>query len=369
MSLADRRLVLPVLAAAVAAATAAFVWWRSPPKGVVRLDSGSDNGAFSTFDYDRRLFYATHGVAHDVINSVDLSNGRTVSRRLWGRRLKSATSDSGSRIKLIADNGDRAPKDGRYSILSLNGDDWTTRREELRAAADPDELLLFDTPYRSSTETVKAPGMNDAFGMSTKLEDGGVDVRLLVGDRLGPVKRYPTPARPVACVYASPKSVVAAYSSGGGRTRLEEIMPFTGGRRRVIELKGEVNSMAMAGDGLVAVRVVEDGTRLSFVSVARSKELLDIAWSKGGSVLLGASPERRLLYFSMAVRGPDAWLEETAWAVPMDHAALRDAGEFFSRMHAWPELRWKLIGHAVEIVIAVFLLCAGLFFLGTLLDT
>lgn len=353
---------------ALAASAAAFIWWRSPPRGVVRLDSGMDNGAFSTFDGQRRLFYAKRGFAHDIVNSVDLATRGKASRRLWGRRIKSATEDGGTRIKLIADNGDRAPKDARYTLMSLNGDDWTIRREEARAAADPGELMLFDTPYRSSTEAVRAPGLNDAHGMSTRLEASGVEVRLLVGDALGPPRFYPTPARPAAVVYASPRSIVVAYPFAGDGTRLEEILPFTRKRRPVADLKGELKSMAMAGDGLVAVRAVAEGTRLSFVSVPLSKQLLDIAWSKGGSTLLGASPELRTLYFSMAVRGPDDRLEETAWAVPMDHAALREAGDFFSRMHAWPELRWKLIGHAVEIAIAVFLLCAGLFFLGTFVD-
>lgn len=359
-----RRAILLALAGLVA-----FFWWRSPPRSVTRLDSGSDNGAFSTFDGNGRLFYAKRGFAHDIVNSVDLSTGRTVTRRLWGRRLKKLSpSETSNRVKLIVDNGRDAPSDRRYSLLSLNGDDWTTRLEETRADADPEDMLFFDTPFTSSTEALKAPVTSDDYGMSASISSGGLDVRLLAGDKLGPAKHFPTAGRPAAFVYTSPGTIVVAYGSGASSTRLEELMPLTGKRRRIIDLQGAVDSIGLAGDGLVAVRAVQDGTRLSFVSLSRSKELFDLPWSRGGSTLLGADPARKKLYFSMAVRGPDGWIEETGWAVPMDQAALREAADFFSTMHEWPELRWKLIGHSVEIMIAVFILSAGWYFYGTLRD-
>lgn len=355
------------------AGLAAIFWWRSPPKSLTRLDSGSDNGSFAIGDENRRLFYAQKGFGYDVLNSVDLAAGRTVSRRLQGRRLKSfGSSAESSRVKIIVDNGASAPKDARYSLISLNGDDWTTRREDTRPTADTADLLLFDTPYASSTETPRTPGMSDDRGMSASLSAAkrapGVDVRLLVGDKLGPAKHYPTRGRATAFVYASSGTIVVAYESGAGAATLEEIAPFTGRRARLLDLEGSVESMELAGDGLVALRAVRDGTRLSFVSLSRSKELLDLEWSKGGSTLLGADPLRRKLYFSMAVRDPDGRMQETGWAVPMDHAALREAGKFFSSMHEWPELRWSLIGHSVEIMIAVFVLFAAWYFHGTMRD-
>lgn len=351
-----------------AAAVAAFVWWRSPPKGIVRLDSGSDNGVFALFDGDRRLFYAKSGQAHDIVNSVDLSNGKKTSRRLWGRRLKNI-GISGGRLQLIADNGDLSPKETRYTIMSVNGDDWSTRREEPRAAINPDELLYFDTPYTSSTEAAKVPKLNDDYSLSARLAPGGVDVRLIVDDKYGPAKLYPTPSTPSSVVYTSADSIAVAYLSGLGASRVEELMPFTGKRRVIVELDGVVESMGVAGaDGIVAVRAVPGGTRLSFVSLSQSKQLLDLEWSKGGSAVLGADPARKKLYFSMAVRGLDGGRQETAWTVPTDHASLREAAKFFSAMHEWPDLRWKLIGHSVEILIGLFLLAAGLFFLGTVVD-
>lgn len=363
-----RRAILLALAG-----LAAIFWWRSPPKILTRLDSGSDNGAFAMGDENRRLFYVQKGFGHDVLNSVDLATGRTASRRLWGRRLKSfGPSDASSRVKIIVDNGVRAPKDTRYSLISLNGDDWTTRREETRPTADTADMLLFDTPYTSSTETPKTPGMSDDYGMSASISAAklapGLDVRLLVGDKLGPAKHYPTRGRPTAFVYTSSGTIVVAYESGVNAATLEEITPFAGTRARLLDLEGSVESMELAGDGLVALRAVRDGTRLSFVNLSRSKELLDLAWSKGGSTLLGADPLRKKLYFSMAVRGPDGWIQETGWAVPMDHASLREAGQFFSSMHEWPELRWKLIGHSVEILIVVFVLFAAWYFYGTMRD-
>lgn len=354
---------------AVLTLAGAFAWWRSAPKGVKRLDAGSDNGGFGLGDDNRRLFYATHGAAHDILNSVDLATGRTASRRLWGRRLKVIElSPSGNRVKVLADNGDRAPKAGRYSLLSLNGNDWTTRREEARPTADAGDMPLFDTPFRSSTETAKTPGMRDDYGVFASVSEAGLDVRLRVGDELGPAKEYRTTTRPSTFVYSASGDIVVAYRSAPDTTRLEEIAPLTGKRRTILDLHGAVESMGLAGDGLVAVRAVPGGTRLSFVSVTQSKELLDLDWSKGGSTLLGADPAGRRLFFSMAVRGPDNWIEETAWSVPMDHASLREAAKFFSAMHEWPELRWKLVGHSVEALIAVFVLGAGWYFYGTMRD-
>lgn len=362
MSRASRFVLILALAA-----VAAFVWRRSPPKGVDRLDSGSDNGTFSLFDGDSRLFYTRRGFAHDIVNSVELASGRTASRRLWGRRLEDIGLD-GSRILLITRGKDRSPKPERFAIMSVNGDDLSTRREEPRAAADRDEMLFFDSPYASSTEAAKVPSLNDHYATSARLAPGGVRVRLRVKDKYGPEKLYPTPTAPSAVVYVSADSIAVAYPVTGA-SRVEEIMPFTGRRRVVVDLDGTVESMGMAGaDGLVAIRAVRDATRLSFVSLSQSKQLLDLPWSKGGSTLLGADPVRRKLYFSMAVKDPDGGRQQTAWAVPTDHASLREAAKFFSAMHAWPDLRWKLIGHSVEILIAVFLLCAALFFLGTLID-
>jgi hypothetical protein len=349
------------------AAIGAFVWWRSPPKRVVRLDSGSDNGGFTLGDDNRLLFYATHGVAHDIVNSVDLATGRTASRRLWGRRLKAvAASYSGNRVKLIADNGDRAPKDGRYSLISLNGNDWTIRREEPRPTGNGEDLALFDTPYQASTEPARTPGMRDDYGVSTRISQAGLEVRLRVDDKLRPAKLYPTISPPSAFAYDASGNIVVAYPWDQGRTRLEEIAPTTGKRRTILDLRGAVESMGVAGDGLVAVRTAPGDTRLSFVSLSQSKELLDLDWSKGGSTLLGDDPIAKKLYFSMAVRGPDGWIQETGWSVPMDLPSLRAAGKFFSAMHEWPELRWKLIGHSVEILIAVFVLGAGWYFYGTM---
>jgi hypothetical protein len=371
VSRADRRkggLLRTCLLLALAA-VAAFVWWRSPPKGVVRLDSGSDNGGFAIGDDAKRLFYGTHGLLHDVVSSVELSTGRKASRRLWGRRLQAiGPSYSSSRVIILADNGDRAPKEGRYSLISLNGDDWTIRREETRPTSNTEDMTLFDTPFKSSTETLNTPGMRDDYGVSATITGAGVEVRLRVGDKLGPAKEYPTRSRPSGFVYSPAGSIIAAYQAGTDLARLEEIAPLTGQRRKIADLKGTVESIGAAGDGIIAVRAVEDGTRLSFVSFSQSKELLDLPWSKGGSRLLGADPLGRKLYFTMAVKDPDGGKQETGWSVPTDHASLREAAKFFSAMHAWPELRWKLIGHSVEILIAVFLLCAGLFFLGTLIE-
>lgn len=351
-----------------AAAVATFAWWRSPPKALVRLDSGSDNGVFTLFDDDRRLFYAKRGHAHDIVASVDLSTGKKSSRRLWGRRLKNV-GISGSRLQLIADNGDLSPKETRYTIMSVNGDDWSTRLEEPRAHVNPDELLYFDTPYTSSTEAAKVPNINDSYSLSARRVPGGVDVRLIIEDKYGPAKLYATPSEPASVIYTSAESIAVAYLSGLGKSTIEEIKPFTGMRRVIVELEGEVTSIGNAGvDGLIAVRAVPGGTRLSFVSLSQSKQLLDLEWSKGGSAILGADPARKTLYFSMAVKDPDGGTQETGWSVPTDHASLREAAKFFSAMHAWPELRWKLIGHSVEILIGFFLLAAGLFFLGTIID-
>jgi hypothetical protein len=207
-----RRALLLALAAA-----AAFVWWRSPPKGVLRLDSGSDNGAFSLFDGDRRLFYTQRGFAHDIVNSVDLSTGRRSSRRLWGRRLKNVLV-SGPRLTLIAENGGRPPKETRFAVMSVNGDDWSTRREEPRAAANPDELIFFDTPYTSSTEAAKVPALNEDFSMSARLVPGGVNVRLLVDDEYGPQKLYPTSGPPSAFAYMTAEAIAVSYPAADAST-------------------------------------------------------------------------------------------------------------------------------------------------------
>lgn len=345
----------------------AFFWWRSAPRGIKRLDAGSDNGGFALGDDNRRLYYVTRGMAHDIVNSVDLATGRSASRRLWGRRLKVISpSLSGNRVRIIADKGDQAPSEERYSLVSMNGDDLTIRREESRPDEDEEQLMLFDTPYQASTATTRTPGMPDGYGVSASITQAGLEVRLRTGNALGPAKEYPTDSRPSAFAYVDTGDIVVAYRMPMNRTRLEGISPLTGKRRTILDLYGTVESMGAAGDGLVAVRAVPGGTRLSFVSLPRSEELLNLDWAKGGSTLLGADPVGRKLFFSIAVRGPDGWIQETGWAVPMDHGSLREAAEFFSAMHEWPELRWKLVGHSIEILIVVFILCTGWYFYGTM---
>lgn len=364
-----RALVLALLFAG------AFAWWRSAPKGVKRLDAGGESGAFQMDPAMRRIYYATAWARGSAFHAIDLETGKVATREFPGRRIVGlAPASEGDFARVGVEDIHRSSGGAPYTLMMIAGSDAAVTKTAPAEDMSSETLSFFGLAY--STEAAvsgvfAAPdtgeGTGFAVGITPRGDPAGIQVRLMQkDDRLGPPKIYKTRGRPETFVLTSSSTIVACYGISTDETVLEEIHPLTGRRGVVAVLKGVANSMAIAGDGIVVVRDVPGGSRLSFVSYSRRAELMDIPWSKAGSRILGADPLRKRLYFHMTVLLSGGGDDQSAWSVPMDQKSLREAAKFFSAMHEWPELRWKLIGHSVEILIAAFVLTAGWYFYGTM---
>lgn len=360
---------------AVLAVIGAFAWWRSAPKGVQRLDAGGESGAFQMDPAVRRIYYATGWARGSAFHAIDLETGKVATRKFPGRRIVGLAPASDGDFARVGVEDIRRPSDGpRYTLMMIAGADASISRSAPADDMASETLGLFGLAYSTEASrdgsfvSAEAPeGTGYAAGITPDGSPAGISVRLVQKDgRLGPARIHKTLGRPEAFVLTSSGTIVAAYGVSSDESVLEEIDPFTGKRSILARLKGNVNSMAIAGDGIVAVRDALGGSRLSFVSYSRRAELMDLPWSKAGSRILGADPQRKRLYFHMTVLLSGGGDDQSAWSVPIDQESLRSAAKFFSAMHEWPELRWKLIGHSVEILIAAFLLSAGWFFYGTM---
>lgn len=355
----------------------AFAWWRSAPRGVKRLDAGGESAAFQMDPAIRRIYYATAWARGSAFHAINLETGKVATKKFPGRRIVGlAPASEGDFARVGVEDIHRSSDGAPYTLMMIAGGDAAVTKTAPAEDMASETLSFFGLAY--STETARSgafespdtsAGTGFAAGITPRGAPAGIQVRLLQkDDRLGPPKIYKTRGRPETFVLTSSSTIVACYGISTDETILEEIHPLTGQRGVLAVLKGAANSMAMAGDGIVVVRDAPGGSRLSFVSYSRRAELMDLPWSKAGSRILGADPLRKRLYFHMTVPVSGGGDEQSAWSVPMDPASLRDAGRFFSAMHEWPELRWKLIGHSVEILIAAFILSAGWYFYGTMRD-
>ncbi|MDD5304769.1 MAG: hypothetical protein PHS14_16865 [Elusimicrobia bacterium] len=352
----------------------AFIWWRSAPKGVRRLDAGGESGGFQMDPAMRRIYYATGWPRGSAFHAIDLETGKVATRKFPGQKIIGlAPANEGDFARVGVEDINRTSTGTPYTLMMITGADAAIAKTAPAEDMSAETLNFFGSGYSTETRrsgTFESPDADGGVGFTARIapqgSPAGIEIRLIKKDgQLGSGRIYKTRGRPEDFVLTSSSTIVAAYGTSEGASILEEIDPFTGKRGVLVRLEGGVHSMKVAGDGIVAVRDTRDGSRLSFVSYSRRVELMDLPWSKAGSRILGADPLRKRLYFQMTVLAPGGG-DQSAWSVPMDQESIREAGKFFSAMHEWPELRWKLIGHSVEILIAVFVLSVGWYFYETM---